>query len=68
MLTLSPEVRDYLDAIAELGIYGKTASEVARTFVSRELERLVIDKGLVPLRNARTRPKPAARRAKKNNN
>ena len=31
MLTLSPEVRDYLAAIAELGIYGKTPSEVARS-------------------------------------
>ena len=61
MLTLSPEVRDYLAAIAELGIYGKTPSEVARTFVGRELERLVVEKGLVPLKRVSKKPRARAR-------
>ncbi len=40
-LRLSPEIVAYLERLAELGIHGKTPSEVAKTLIGREIERLI---------------------------
>jgi len=37
----SAEVERYLQDLADLGIHGKTKSEVAKTLVQNEIERLV---------------------------
>lgn len=39
-LSLSRQQKAYLDALAEFGLHGQNASEVARHLVVRELERL----------------------------
>jgi hypothetical protein len=45
----SEENGAYLDQLASLGIHGKTRSEVAKTLLGYEIERLVRD-GLLKLR------------------
>jgi hypothetical protein len=45
----STEVAAYLDQLAEVGIHGKTRSEVARTLVGNEVERLVRE-GILQIR------------------
>ena len=45
----SQEIGAYLDQLAGIGIHGKTRSEVARTLVGYEIERLVRD-GILKLR------------------
>ena len=42
-LTLTIEQKRYLDDLAHIGIHGKTASEVAKVLISREIERLIKD-------------------------
>lgn len=37
----SSEVIAYLDDLAKIGIHGKTPSEVAKTLIGNEIERLV---------------------------
>lgn len=45
----SEEVAAYLDQLAAIGIHGKTRSEVARTLVGYEIERLIRE-GILKLR------------------
>ncbi len=45
----SEEVAAYLDALARVGIHGKTQSEVAKTLVGNEIERLIRE-GIIRLR------------------
>jgi hypothetical protein len=45
----STEVAGYLDDLAKLGIYGKTRSEVAKTLIAFQIERLVKD-GILKIR------------------
>jgi hypothetical protein len=47
----SAEVGAYLDELARLGFYGATRSEVAKTLVYREVERLIRE-GFIKLRPA----------------
>jgi len=44
----SPEIIDFLDQLAEIGIHGKTRSEVAKTLISNEVERLIRE-GMISL-------------------
>ena len=45
----SQEIVQYLDELAALGIHGKTRTEVAKTLVGNEIERL-IEKGFLQIR------------------
>jgi len=45
----SEEIAAYLDQLATMGIHGKTRSEVARTLVGYEIERLIRE-GILKLR------------------
>lgn len=47
----TPEVIGFLDQLAEIGIHGKTRSEVAKTLISNEIERLVRE-GILVLQNS----------------
>jgi len=40
-ISVTPEILEYLDDIANTGIYGKNRSEVAKSLISREVERLI---------------------------
>lgn len=40
-VSTSAEVLRYLEELAKIGIHGKTASEVAKTLIGYEVERLV---------------------------
>lgn len=40
-VTLNPEILEYLDDVAKTGLYGKTRPEVAKSLISREIERLI---------------------------
>jgi len=40
-VTPSPEITAYLDDLVKLGIHGRTRSEVAKTLIGREVERLI---------------------------
>ncbi|UJB64425.1 hypothetical protein YS110_06535 [Acidovorax sp. YS12] len=48
VLSVSPQIRQYLDALVPVGLYGKSAPEVAANLMSRALEQLARD-GLVKL-------------------
>jgi hypothetical protein len=39
----SEELAAYLEALARVGIHGKTPAEVAKTLVGNEIERLIRD-------------------------
>lgn len=52
-ITPSAEIMAYLDELAEIGIHGKTRSEVAKTFVGTEVERMIRE-GIITLRNRKT--------------
>ena len=52
----SPEVVGYLEELARIGVHGKTKSEVARTFVANEVERMIRE-GFVKLRRLPTKRK-----------
>jgi hypothetical protein len=56
-ISTSAEVKGYLQDLAEIGIHGKTKSEVAKTLVGYEIERLIRE-GVLQLRR-----KPSKRRA-----
>jgi hypothetical protein len=43
------EVAAYLEALAKVGIHGKTPAEVAKALVGNEIERLIRE-GIIPLR------------------
>lgn len=38
---LSPKVMAYLEQLAQIGIFGTTVEEVARSLISRQLETMV---------------------------
>ena len=40
-IRITSEIIDYLDQLVAIGIHGKTKSEVAKSLISNELERLV---------------------------
>ena len=40
----TPELREFLDGLAHLGIHGGSAAEVARHFVENEVERMIREK------------------------
>ncbi len=40
-ISASPEIMNYLDELASIGIHGKTPTEVAKSLVSNEIERLI---------------------------
>jgi len=40
-LTLTKEQYMYLEKLAKLGIHGKSVSEVSKSLISREIERLI---------------------------
>jgi len=42
-LTLTKEQHSYLEKLAHLGIHGKNVSEVSKSLISREVERLIIE-------------------------
>lgn len=42
-VTLTKEQYSYLEKLSELGIHGKSPSEVAKSLISREIERLISD-------------------------
>lgn len=44
----SPEILGFLDQLVDIGIHGKTRSEVAKTLLSNEIERLIRD-GVISL-------------------
>jgi hypothetical protein len=48
-VSLSSELAAYLDDLVEIGIHGKTRSEVAKSLISVEAERLIRD-GFLRLR------------------
>jgi len=48
-IRISEEVAAYLDQLTLIGIHGKTRSEVARTLIGYEIERLIRE-GIVKLR------------------
>ena len=50
----SEEVVAYLDELAQIGIHGKTRTEVAKTLISVGVERLIRD-GFLKLRTATDR-------------
>ncbi len=43
----SDEVLEYLDDLVKIGIYGKTRTEVAKTLVYQQIERLIKERILV---------------------
>lgn len=45
----SPEITDFLEQLADIGVHGKTKSEVAKTLISNEIERLIRE-GMISLR------------------
>jgi len=45
----TPEVLGFLDQVVEIGIYGKTRSEVAKSLIAIEIERLIRE-GLISLK------------------
>jgi len=49
-ISVTPEMRGYLDDIAKTGIYGKNRPEVAKSLISREIERLIRE-GIIKLRS-----------------
>jgi hypothetical protein len=53
-LRLSTELCAYLDQLAEIGIHGKTPTEVGKTLIAIEVERLVRE-GVLKLRKSRNR-------------
>lgn len=57
---VSEHVGDYLREIAQVGLYGRTPTEVARNLMLRQLEVLIIDKGVVPKRLAPPAPDDGA--------
>ena len=40
-ISASPEIMNYLEQLASIGIHGKTPTEVAKSLVSNEIERLI---------------------------
>ena len=48
VLSVSPQIRQYLDALVPVGLDGNSAPEVAANLMSRALEQLARD-GLVKL-------------------
>jgi len=48
-VSTSAEVLRYLEELAKIGIHGKTASEVAKTLIGYEVERLVRE-GVIKIR------------------
>ena len=44
----NPEVLEFLDQIVDIGLYGKTKSEVAKSLISIQIERLIKD-GLITI-------------------
>ena len=49
-ISVTPEILGYLDDIAETGIYGKNRPEVAKSLISREVERLIRE-GIINLKS-----------------
>jgi hypothetical protein len=47
----STEIAAYIDELVRLGIHGKTPSEVAKTLIGHEIERLIRD-GFLEIRKA----------------
>ena len=45
-LRVTPSIRAYLDDLVKIGVHGKTQHEVANHLISREIERLLIEKFL----------------------
>jgi len=50
-LSTTPQVRDYLKALVDSGLYGKTASEAADRLIARGVEQLVRD-GILALKQS----------------
>jgi hypothetical protein len=48
VLSVSPQMRQYLESLVPVGLYGKSAPEVAANLMSRAMEQLVRD-GLLHL-------------------
>jgi len=42
-MTLTKEQYAYLEKLAKLGIHGKSVSEVSKSLISREIERLITE-------------------------
>ena len=40
-ISATPEIMNYLEDLASIGIHGKTPTEVAKTLLSNEIERLI---------------------------
>jgi len=53
-LRVSAEIASYLEQLAKIGIHGKTPTEVAKTLIAIEIERLVRE-GVLTLRGSSTR-------------
>lgn len=47
-LSATPQIKYYLSKLVEIGLYGKTETEVANTLVAREIENL-IERGHIKL-------------------
>ena len=59
-ISTSTEVAAYLDDLAAVGIHGKTRSEVAKTLVGYEIERLVRERILtLRIPTTASEPRPA---------
>ena len=43
VLSVSPQMRQYLESLVPVGLYGKSAPEVAANLMSRGMEQLVRD-------------------------
>lgn len=52
-ISTSAEVATYLDQLTQLGIHGKTRSEVAKTLIGNSLERLMKDGLLIAQRGGK---------------
>jgi len=44
----TPEILGFLDQVIDIGIYGKTRSEVAKSLIANEIERLIRE-GLISI-------------------
>ncbi len=49
-VSVSKEIENYLEELARIGVQGKTAAEVARTFINNEVERLILQ-GFIQQKN-----------------
>ena len=48
-IRMSPEIIGYLEQLSTIGVHGKNRTEVAKTLISNEIERLIRE-GIIKLK------------------